>query len=238
MTVTHTCQHEHVETDNTKANLSPNTQTVKKGRGKLSIEMMKELAKERGGRCLSRNYVNSATKLSWKCKEGHTWKASPNSIRNGSWCPECCTRGRKRPTLTIEQMQSLAAERGGQCLSKNYKACHSKLEWKCAHGHIWQATASSVKKGSWCPACYYDTRRVFKYTINDMEELANKKGGTCLSPEYHGFRERLVWGCNEGHTWEAAPKSVRSGNWCPTCERTIREEHTWQPYREMAMSTT
>jgi len=238
MTLAHTCQHEHVEEKKEQSVLSSNTQPGKKNRQKLSIEVMKEIAKERGGRCLSRNYVNSATKLNWKCSEGHTWKANANSIRSGTWCPKCSRKGGNRPSLTIDQMKKLAFERGGHCLSEAYQGCHMKLEWECEHGHVWKASASSVRAGSWCPSCYHETRRVLKYTIEDMKKLAASNGGTCLSPAYLGVREHLIWQCNSGHTWKANPNSIRSGSWCPDCERATREERIWKPYREMVAQST
>lgn len=56
-------------------------------RSKYTIEDMQTLAEERGGKCLSENYFNSHTKLIWKCKYGHVWKATPINIKRGSWCP-------------------------------------------------------------------------------------------------------------------------------------------------------
>ena len=58
----------------------------------LTIEDMKNIAKGRGGECLSDKYVNSATNLKWKCKEGHEWQATPSNIKKGKWCPICLTR--------------------------------------------------------------------------------------------------------------------------------------------------
>jgi hypothetical protein len=55
-----------------------------------SIEDMRRLAARRGGECLSREYFGLKTKLEWKCKQGHTWEAIPNNIKNhGCWCPRC-----------------------------------------------------------------------------------------------------------------------------------------------------
>lgn len=50
----------------------------------LSIETMKKIAEERGGWCLSDNYINQLTKLTWKCSEGHIWETTPKTIRKGS----------------------------------------------------------------------------------------------------------------------------------------------------------
>ena len=66
---------------------------------KLIIEEMQAVAKERGGECLSREYVNSTTKLKWQCAEGHTWMATPGDVKNsGSWCPECARKSRCKKT--------------------------------------------------------------------------------------------------------------------------------------------
>jgi len=32
---------------------------------------MQQVAKKRGGKCLSEKYVNAKTKLEWECRKGH-----------------------------------------------------------------------------------------------------------------------------------------------------------------------
>lgn len=56
---------------------------------KGTIEQFQKIAESRGGKCLSKNYVNSEVKLKFQCKIGHTWRATPHHIKNGSWCPYC-----------------------------------------------------------------------------------------------------------------------------------------------------
>lgn len=57
---------------------------------RLGIETMRELARARGGRCLSTTYTNHSTHLQWQCDRGHAWWASPSSIKyKHSWCPDC-----------------------------------------------------------------------------------------------------------------------------------------------------
>lgn len=119
------------------------------GMAKLTIEEMKELARSRGGKCLSDVYVNANTPLKWECKEDHIWEAKPNHIKHGHWCPYCAGIGK----LTIEEMKELAISRGGECLSDVYESCGKKLKWKCGEGHIWEATPENIKQGKWCPYC-------------------------------------------------------------------------------------
>ncbi len=61
---------------------------------KRTIEEMQAIAKLRGGRCLSTEYVANNQKLIWECIDKHRWEAIPNSIMNGTWCPICANFSR------------------------------------------------------------------------------------------------------------------------------------------------
>ena len=56
---------------------------------KLSIQDCQQVALDRGGKCLSKTYINSQTKMQWECNKGHKWFAKTNNIRNGQWCKIC-----------------------------------------------------------------------------------------------------------------------------------------------------
>lgn len=56
----------------------------------LQIFEFQKIAREKGGKLLSKRYINLFTKLKFKCKKGHIWEASPGSIKHvGTWCPIC-----------------------------------------------------------------------------------------------------------------------------------------------------
>ena len=116
---------------------------------KLSIEEMQKIAESKNGKCLSEDYINTKTKLKWKCEKGHIWESTPGNVKHGYWCLKCS--GREK--LTIEEMQEIAKERGGKCLSNVYKNMRTKLKWECGKGHIWESTPGNIKRGSWCPKC-------------------------------------------------------------------------------------
>lgn len=61
------------------------------GTKKLSLADAKEVGKERGGQCLSTEYINSVfSKLLWRCKEDHEWYATLNNVKiHNKWCPQC-----------------------------------------------------------------------------------------------------------------------------------------------------
>jgi hypothetical protein len=177
---------------------------------------MTSLARERGGRCISTLYVNSVTPLWWQCAVGHKWRAIPASITRGSWCPACV--GVKRGT--IREMREIAESRGGVCVSKFYVNSATKLCWRCCLGHEWIAAPLQIKRGHWCPLC----ARVARLTLQEMNIIAARKSGRCLSIEYLGSAKPLRWICAVGHEWDARPSSIKSGNWCPYCARNRKLE--------------
>lgn len=187
-----------------------------------SLAEMKSIARTRGGACLSKVYVNQTSKLQWKCGIcGHQWSARPAHVINGSWCPLC---GRKKSDLgrlrhSIDELDRLARDKGGRCLSEQYAGRRKQLHWKCAEGHEWFAQPGSILAGTWCPRCHGSPT----YSIEDMKTLASSRGGKCLSKQYVRSQAKLRWKCSAGHSWEAVPASIVAGRWCPECGRGLGE---------------
>lgn len=174
---------------------------------------IKATAQARGGECLSEVYVNTKTKLKFRCAKGHEWETSPQIIRNaqGSWCPACKHDNRRG---TLDDLQTIAAERGGKCLATEFTSVNDKMAWQCEQGHIWEIEPSHIKSGSWCKLCVHDALRL---TIDEMRSLAISRGGKCLSTEYINSWTKLRWQCALGHVWEATPSHVKHTTWCPAC---------------------
>lgn len=59
--------------------------------------------------------------------------------------------------------------------------------------------------------------------INELKELAKQMKGECLSVKYLGTHSKAKWKCEKGHEWEAIPKSIKKGHWCPYCNGRLRE---------------
>ena len=325
------------------------------------LEAIKRLASERGGECLSTEYLRQKSPLLWRCSNGHEWKANPDSIIQGGWCPECSARVGERicreffeqlfgvpfpktkpkwlksptgslleldgyaesiglafehhgsyhykvvppftpnleslerrqrmdslkvevcikngvkiieipevPTLTklsalknlilticdreeiyvpfriidvnpikayqpipaYQQLTDLSQELGGKLISKTFISWNTPLTWECEAKHQWDASPASVLyQKTWCPKC----AGVTKKTIDEMREIAESKGGKCLSSAYLGARVPLVWQCSEGHTWETSPGNITSRkSWCPYCDGQKSERATIEHMRKVA----
>ncbi len=114
------------------------------------LRKWREFAKSKQGKLISNYYGGTAKKLEWECSQGHRWKAIPDSIRSGSWCPYCARNVR----LTLLDIQQLAIKRGGECLSTYYVNLHTKMEFECSEGHRWFRKPCDIKyKQRWCSVC-------------------------------------------------------------------------------------
>jgi hypothetical protein len=180
---------------------------------------LRGVARSRGGTLLSTEYINNRQLLRWRCGNDHIWEAAaasvkPDKFKKGTWCPFCPRPNKGRAArLTIDEMKQIATARGGQCLSETYVNGATKLKWRCAEDHEWEAQPTQVKRGTWCPDC----AGTKKLSLELLQDEARRHGGKLLSTEYLDSHSPLLWECQEGHRWEATAAKVRYGTWCPQC---------------------
>lgn len=115
---------------------------------------------------------------------------------------------------TIKQMQILADNRLGKCLSDEYKNAHFKLKWECNLGHIWEAEPNEIKKGTWCPYCNHPID--INYLYNRIYNIIKEREGKCLS-KYINSKTKVECECSNGHKFNIIPNHLLRGIWCPYC---------------------
>ena len=120
------------------------------------LNFVTSYASERNGKCLSINYVNSKSKLTFECVQGHIFESTMNAIRHQKqWCPYC---SKNRIISPLQDLQEKAATFEGECVSTEYVRSDYKLLFRCKNGHEFMARPSSVKRGHWCPKCSASNR--------------------------------------------------------------------------------
>jgi len=196
------------------------------------------------GKCLSETYQSMNKTLEWECgKCGKTWEAHPNGIvYQQNWCTKCSGR----ETWSYDQMIALGKVRGlektgveGKFLTtiesyENQKLPdRSKYNWKCGKCETeFEASANTVKRGSWCRVCQYDKlSKIFREPYENIPKLAEKIGkiktgypGEFLAdrqyydsvsmPSHHKFS----WRCGKCESeFQMDIDHVKRPQWCPTC---------------------
>ena len=167
----------------------------------------------------------SNRKIWWQCSKGHEWQVAVNSRATGSGCPYCYGRFATKENNLARKYPELLAEwdeekNNGLDPSEFTPRSSKKVWWRCENGHSWQTIISNrtnrIKSG--CPICARSAQR--KYSIEDIQALAKKRGGKCLSEKYTSARKKLEFCCKEGHIWETRADSILyTSAWCPICGR-------------------
>jgi len=194
------------------------------------------------GKCIAKKYINDKTPIEWQCgKCGNIWKAQPNHVKRGSWCPNCAGNVKR----TIIDMKKLAERVGilmtgkpGICLSTEYINNRTPLKWQCGKcGTTWKSAPRNIRRNYWCKKC----AGIKRYTIQDMHEIARKRGleetnmpGKCLSNNYENNKAILKWQCGKcSYIWNSNAKNVISETWCPNCSKSKMERKTREFFEEI-----
>ena len=116
------------------------------------LESLHQLAADRGGICLTKEYVNGRSKVDFLCKEKHTFSSRGDSVLgHKSWCPVCAGNKVAAP---LERIRKIVEAKGGALLSTNYVNSRTKVSVRCSQGHTWDTTpVALVHAGSWCKRC-------------------------------------------------------------------------------------
>lgn len=185
------------------------------------FDELKAIAIKHGGKCLSTEYITMKSKMSWECAEGHKWIVAPTGImRNNTWCNKCAKKRIGESKVgDIAAIQKKAMEHGGKCLSTEFFGLKHKMDFECAKGHRWSIKPGNILyRNAWCNKCAYVKKgENARGNIQELQKIALKHGGKCLSENYGNGKEKLEWECSEGHRWKSAPYNIRAGRWCLTC---------------------
>lgn len=203
-------------------NLSPlDTNAVVVGK-EQELQKVREIAKERGGECLSTQYIANNRKLSFRCADGHVWEAVPSSIFQGSWCKQCKGRrisAARRAQRNIKPYLEIIEQRGGKFHGEE-PGPRWRMRVECAAGHEWVTDPARLRAGHWCRKCSSLKRgQELKLALDQLQSIAKAKGGSLLSRRYDKSGSRYLWQCGSDpkHRWISTASSVKRGSWCPVC---------------------
>lgn len=198
-----------------------------------------ETADQSVGWDASRVSRGSNTPVMWRCELGHHFEATPNKRTSGRGCPYCAGNrvlvgyndlATKRPDLAVQA--------AGWDPTEVTAGSNRKLQWRCEHGHEWEASVKNRVRGRGCPICRVarwreharaaTSAKSFVYrppaffgktdvrTVRpDLAEEAVGWLPECTSIRSHSVR---LWRCHTcTQEWEAPVVKRDDGEPCPYC---------------------
>lgn len=187
---------------------------------KYDLTIAKEIAKTRGGKCISKKMGDVKSRLTWVCKNSHTWDAIFESVMRGTWCNICADVVRAdKKRFTIQKVENLLEEMNIKLLSKNYKDSVTLLDVACLKcSHPWRAKWSNLASGFGCPRC---AKKVVYW--QDIESTVKAKFGRLISKKFISAKSKMQLVCGNNHKFNSSWDQLKRGSWCPHCTTSIGE---------------
>ena len=178
-------------------------------RKKLTYDFIKEQLDKEGYTLLSKEYINSSTKLEYICPKGHEHSITWRNWKIGHRCPYCVGLG--KPTIDI--IRNSFEKENYTLLSKEYINNNTKLKYICPNNHAHSIIWRNWQRGDRCPHCVGNA----KLSIDFIKPLFEKEGYVLVSTEYKNSHTRLQYICQEGHRHSVSWAAWSKGNRCPYC---------------------
>jgi len=74
---------------------------------KLNLKICKNVAQNKNGKCLSKEYKGINVKMLWKCELGHEFNMTMGNVSQGQWCPRCRKLKSKTQELIYNIIQDI-----------------------------------------------------------------------------------------------------------------------------------
>jgi hypothetical protein len=175
---------------------------------------IKSRFEKEGYELLSREYVNSKTKLKYRCSEGHEHSIRWDSWQQGQRCFLCSKRrASAKKRVPLKFIKSEFAKKGYKLLTTGYKNAHQKLKYICSKNHEHSVTWNDWQQGIRCPYCAGNGKPAVEFIRSEFEN----EGYELLSERYVNAHQKLDYICPKGHRHSISWNSFKFGERCPYC---------------------
>lgn len=142
----------------------------------LTFEYVEAFFKEQGCELLETEYINSKTKMRYKCSCGGISEIIFNHFKKGHRCDKC--GGTKR--LTLEYVEQYFLDNDCELLEKIYINNRTEMKYRCSCGNISKATFNKFQNGKRCWKCWIEkitgkNNCNYNHNKTDEERLIERK---------------------------------------------------------------
>ncbi len=171
---------------------------------KLSYTYVKNYFKSQGCKLLEDVYINSRTKMRYKCSCGNKSHITFGNFQKGHRCKKCGEiRKADNKRLSYKYVEEYFKNQGCKLISKTYKNNSEKLKFicNCGNPNVEEVSFNAFKKGSRCNKCKIirQSEKV-KLSYEDVKEYFKSQRCLLISKSYKGINEKLKFICNCGNS--------------------------------------
>lgn len=173
----------------------------------------KNIIENKGGKMISKKFVNYKTKLKYRCKYGHLNKKLPGGIERYQICNQCSKDSEKQKRY--DYYKKIIEAHGGTIVSTEYINATTPIKVQCENGHTLRKRASRFVKEIKCKECRKLKQNTEKYEY--YKGLVEKNGGKMISTKYANHNTQLEFYCKNKHHNKKLPEKIKAGKKCYKC---------------------
>ena len=178
-----------------------------------------EFLRRNSGFKLELDGYNSDLKLAFEHHGSHHYKAKDFQNKSDSHSAKSALKHRLQDDL---EKKALCQKHGVTLIEIPEVPSMTKLkELRSTIISLCQSAGFAVPSdASIIPIDYSDSYASpgVKKSYDKYRLIALERGGELVSTFFEGSHQKHTWKCAKGHTWEATPSNISTGNsWCPIC---------------------
>jgi hypothetical protein len=190
---------------------------------KLTYEYVYNYFKDNNCELLEEKYVNSHTKMKYKCSCGNDSEISFGNFKQGYRCKKCgIEKNKEKQKHTFEYIKQYFKDNNCELLEENYVNNHTKMKYKCNCGYISMITFGNFQAGQRCLEC----AGCKKWSHKDVSQFFQKRGCELLEDKYINSITKMKYKCSCGNISQTTLGNFKSGKRCMKCSG--NEKYTFE----------
>ena len=189
-----------------------------------TFKYVKQYFKDNGCELLETEYINSQTKMRYRC----SCKNIEMIKFNGFWnkkhkcCSECLPKRRRKikSILTYKDVYNYFKKYDCELLEKEYINNKVKMRYRCSCGHISKISFGSFKSGHRCKKCSFLKRT---HSYKDVYNYFKKYDCELFETEYINGKTKMRYRCSCGNKSKITFNDFKSGRRCKECGKEKRK---------------
>lgn len=198
---------------------------------KLTYKFIYNYFKNNDCELLETEYINTNTKMQYKCSCGNISEITFGNFQQGKRCRKCSGSEKYKYEYIYNYFKSYKCE----LLESKYINAHVKMKYVCNCGNISHINFNKFQQGERCRKCSGSEKLSYEYVYNYFKE----NNCELIETEYINSKTNMKYKCSCDNITRISFNMFRQGQRCKKCgikKRSIsnsgENHHKWNPDRE------